>query len=142
MLGHEGKTPKITQWAAELGDSGGDKQLTCAASYQIQFSIHPISGKSSTLFLSPSSKSHALITRRFNPIASTIMLKALTTLLTKHSSTSKSIKSAKLNKDTIKFIVESSHGDIRSAVMAMQFACIANLSKGNKSGNMRSVYVL
>ncbi|KAF8531511.1 Rad17 cell cycle checkpoint protein-domain-containing protein [Gautieria morchelliformis] len=75
----------------------------------------------------------------FNPIAPTILLKALTALLTKHFSTSQSAKSTKPTNDTVKIIVDSSNGDIRSAVMALQFACIASLSKRGKNNNMRRV---
>ena len=70
------------------------------------------------------------------------MMKALTNLLIKHFTTSKSTQSTKPNKDTLKIIVESSHGDIRSAVMALQFTCITNLLKGNKNNHTRRVYVL
>lgn len=77
---------------------------------------------------------------RYNPIAPTIMLKALTTLLTKDSLASR-FKSNKPTKDTLEIIVESSRGDIRSAIMALQFACITNLPKGSQSGNMRGMYV-
>ncbi|KAH7917450.1 P-loop containing nucleoside triphosphate hydrolase protein [Leucogyrophana mollusca] len=55
----------------------------------------------------------------FNPIAPTLMTKALQALLAAHASP--------VPRDVLDIIVGSSNGDIRSAVMALQFACVAAL---------------
>ncbi|KAF8588611.1 Rad17-domain-containing protein [Ramaria rubella] len=73
---------------------------------------------------------------QFNPIAPTLMMKALSMLLTRHSLGSKA--SAQPTNDIVQLISESSNGDIRSAVMALQFACVVQLPKRNKM-NERSV---
>ena len=76
-------------------------------------------------------------TNRFNPIAPTLMRRALQSLLATHffsttqpkstSSQAKGKTSARnpVTKDMLDLVVETSHGDIRSAVMALQFACTA-----------------
>ncbi|KZT21907.1 hypothetical protein NEOLEDRAFT_1098529 [Neolentinus lepideus HHB14362 ss-1] len=64
---------------------------------------------------------------KFNPISATLMKKALQLLVTKHFS--KSLATARPTKDSIDLVVESSNGDIRSAIMALQFASIANTGK-------------
>ncbi|KAI0368564.1 Rad17-domain-containing protein [Pilatotrama ljubarskyi] len=63
----------------------------------------------------------------FNPIATTYMRTALKTLLDRHFSSSSS-SGARPSKDVLDVIIESSNGDIRSAVMALQFACTAENS--------------
>lgn len=60
---------------------------------------------------------------RFNPIAPTLLKKALQALLTKHFSSS---PLPAPSKETVDIVVESCNGDIRSAVMALQFACVAD----------------
>ncbi|KAI8970634.1 Rad17-domain-containing protein [Trametes punicea] len=60
----------------------------------------------------------------FNPIASTYMRAALKTLLDRHFASSST--GTRPTKDVLDIIVESSNGDIRSAIMALQFACTAN----------------
>ncbi|KAF9462541.1 Rad17 cell cycle checkpoint protein-domain-containing protein [Collybia nuda] len=78
----------------------------------------------------------------FNPIAPTLLTKALQALLIRQfASSNHSIPS----RDVLDIIVESSNGDIRSAVMALQFACIVDIgSKGKKKriGSKGSVVVL
>ncbi|KAH7905330.1 Rad17 cell cycle checkpoint protein-domain-containing protein [Hygrophoropsis aurantiaca] len=70
----------------------------------------------------------------FNPIAPTLMTKALQALLATHfSSSSSHAKGKPPTRDILDIVVESSNGDIRSAVMALQFACIAALPSGSKS---------
>ncbi|KAI0634894.1 Rad17-domain-containing protein [Trametes polyzona] len=87
--------------------------------------------------LSPSLLHSPYVTQiSFNPIASTYMRNALKTLLDRHFS-SASAPGARPTKDVLDVIVESSNGDIRSAVMALQFACTADSSvrrttKGSK----------
>ncbi|EED82232.1 predicted protein [Postia placenta Mad-698-R] len=58
---------------------------------------------------------------RFNPIAPSLMRPALQTLLDKHFH---SVPDNLPPKEVIDVIVESSNGDIRSAIMALQFACL------------------
>jgi cell cycle checkpoint protein len=76
---------------------------------------------------------------RFNPIAPTLLTKALQSLLSTHfsSPTTASLVGSKPTKEFLEIIVDSAHGDIRSAVMALQFACIvdvgASASKGSSS---------
>lgn len=62
----------------------------------------------------------------FNPIAATYMRSALKTLLDRHFASSPS--GARPTQAVLDVIVESSNGDIRSAVMALQFACTADSS--------------
>ncbi|KAI0646066.1 Rad17-domain-containing protein [Trametes meyenii] len=87
--------------------------------------------------LSPSLLNSPYVTQvSFNPIAATYMRNALKALLDRHFATSAST-SARPTKDVVDVIVESSNGDIRSAVMALQFACTADGSalkstKGSK----------
>ncbi|KAG2156755.1 Rad17 cell cycle checkpoint protein-domain-containing protein [Suillus bovinus] len=70
----------------------------------------------------------------FNPIAPTLMTKALQAMLTNHfASTSEKPP----GKDVVDMIVESSNGDIRSAVMALEFACVVTLTKGGGKGKAR-----
>ena len=71
---------------------------------------------------------------RFNPIAPTLLRKALQALLQTHFASHPRGMSAPSN-DVLDTIVESANGDIRSAIMAMQFACVVQLpSKGKKKG--------
>ena len=49
------------------------------------------------------------------------MRRALQELLTRHASSSKSSLAGRISKDSLDTAVESSNGDIRSAVMALQF---------------------
>lgn len=70
---------------------------------------------------------------RFNPIAITYLRRAVTALLSNHLSTiskresvtSRSIKIP--SKDFIDMLLENAHGDIRSAIMTLQFACVVDL---------------
>lgn len=68
---------------------------------------------------------------RFNPIAPTLLRKALQALLAHHFS-SPSSSSRQPSKDMLDIVVESANGDIRSAIMALQFACIVELPKGKR----------
>lgn len=69
---------------------------------------------------------------RFNPVASTLLRKALQLLLKKH------FDSQPLglfpSKEVQDVIVDSANGDIRSAIMALQFACIIELPGSKKKG--------
>ncbi|KAE9386945.1 Rad17-domain-containing protein [Gymnopus androsaceus JB14] len=62
---------------------------------------------------------------RFNPIAPTLMKKALQALVTKHYALQKSPVTGQM----FDIIIESSNGVIRSAIMALQFACIRLIKK-------------
>ncbi|KAL7416899.1 Rad17 cell cycle checkpoint protein-domain-containing protein [Mrakia frigida] len=66
----------------------------------------------------------------FNPIAPTLLTKSLTKLLSlTHTSSSR-----RPPKDAIDLIVQSSNGDIRSAINALQFLCRVEMSSGKGGG--------
>ncbi|EGO29654.1 hypothetical protein SERLADRAFT_445435 [Serpula lacrymans var. lacrymans S7.9] len=67
----------------------------------------------------------------FNPVASTLMKKAIQSLITIHFSSSSGHSVQSLPREVLDIIVESSNGDIRSAIMALQFAC-TSASKAGK----------
>ncbi|KAJ7083621.1 Rad17 cell cycle checkpoint protein-domain-containing protein [Mycena belliarum] len=71
----------------------------------------------------------------FNPIAPTLMKKALQSLITTHFS-SKPSGSAP-SKETLDIIIETSNGDIRSAIMALQFSCVV-VASGAKTRKKQS----
>jgi cell cycle checkpoint protein len=78
----------------------------------------------------------------FNPIAVTLMKKALTGLIDRHfksKSTSSRSSSKAPSRDTIDMVVESAHGDIRSAIMALQFSCLPGKKSRGKKGGSESV---
>ncbi|KAI6129591.1 Rad17 cell cycle checkpoint protein-domain-containing protein [Pisolithus croceorrhizus] len=72
----------------------------------------------------------------FNPIAPTLMMKALQALLAKHFGPQ--VSAGKPPKEALDVIVETSNGDIRSALMALQFACVSSLSGKSKTKNPRN----
>ncbi|KAL5483394.1 RAD17 [Sanghuangporus weigelae] len=65
----------------------------------------------------------------FNPVAPTLMLRALQELLSRHYDESDACHSSRPSKDDLNIIVETSNGDIRSSVMALQFACVLGDTK-------------
>ncbi|KAF9070729.1 Rad17 cell cycle checkpoint protein-domain-containing protein [Rhodocollybia butyracea] len=67
---------------------------------------------------------------RYNPVAPTLMKKALQELLRRQFRSQKSPVTGQM----LDFVVNSSNGDIRSAIMALQFACV-RLSKKTKSAD-------
>ncbi|EJD07726.1 P-loop containing nucleoside triphosphate hydrolase protein [Fomitiporia mediterranea MF3/22] len=74
----------------------------------------------------------------FNPIAPTLMLRALQEMLSRYYSDVP--QSIRLTKDDLNTIVQTSNGDIRSAAMALQFSCVLETSKskaakGKKKGS-------
>lgn len=72
---------------------------------------------------------------RFNPIAPTLMQRALQALLRKHAEENAIAEDALASKEELNIIVENSNGDIRSSIMALQFSCIIEASrKLGKSG--------
>jgi cell cycle checkpoint protein len=79
-----------------------------------------------------------LILLSFNPIAPTLMRKALQAIVNGHftSSSVSSMASLAPSKEVLDVIVESSNGDIRSAIMALQFACIVEIP-GQKRKNTK-----
>jgi len=70
------------------------------------------------------------------------MTKALTSIVSRHFASSKSKNSKQPTKDTIQLLVESSNGDIRSTIMALQFTCVIQLPKGNKKAEARTMWAL
>ncbi|KAG1745261.1 Rad17 cell cycle checkpoint protein-domain-containing protein [Suillus lakei] len=85
--------------------------------------------------LGPDLSTSPYVTRiAFNPIASTLMTKALQVMLANHFASTSGKPPAK---DIVEMIVESSNGDIRSAVMALEFACVVTLTKGGGKGKAR-----
>jgi cell cycle checkpoint protein len=68
---------------------------------------------------------------RFNPIANTFMKKAIQGMVDRHFDSNVKMKPSK---SLIESIVESSEGDIRSALMALQFTTFAP-SRGKKGGS-------
>jgi len=71
----------------------------------------------------------------FNPIAPTYMKPALTTMLDKLFASP--TRGSRPSKDILDHIIESSNGDIRSAIMTLQFACVVKMptGQGKKSRN-------
>ncbi|KAL5504857.1 RAD17 [Sanghuangporus vaninii] len=65
----------------------------------------------------------------FNPVAPTLMLRALQELLSRHYEKSDASQFSRLSKDDLNIIVETSNGDIRSSIMALQFACVLGDTK-------------
>lgn len=72
----------------------------------------------------------------FNPIAPTLMTKALQALLAKHFGSQ--VSGGKPPKEALDVIVETANGDIRSALMALQFACVSSLSGKSQTKNPRN----
>ncbi|KAK7029736.1 Rad17-domain-containing protein [Favolaschia claudopus] len=80
----------------------------------------------------------------FNPIAPTLMKKALQALISSHFS-SPLARGPAPSKETLDIIIETSNGDIRSAIMALQFSCIVELPSGKgrrKSSSANAKLVL
>ncbi|KIY50228.1 P-loop containing nucleoside triphosphate hydrolase protein, partial [Fistulina hepatica ATCC 64428] len=59
----------------------------------------------------------------FNPIAPTLMAKALQGLMSKQFARSSSLRPSK---EFLDLVAETSSGDIRSAIMTLQFACVVD----------------
>jgi cell cycle checkpoint protein len=76
-------------------------------------------------------------THRFNPIAPTFLRAALQSLLKVHFSTTRTKRESPL-KEVLDIIVESANGDIRSAIMGLQFACLVELPN-DKRGKTKSL---
>ncbi|KAG5642066.1 hypothetical protein DXG03_003643 [Asterophora parasitica] len=77
----------------------------------------------------------------FNPIAPTLLTKALQGLLTTHFGGS---SQQPPSREMLDAVVESANGDIRSAIMALQFACVVQMvqqgknKKGSNKGKGKS----
>ncbi|ESK91582.1 hypothetical protein Moror_2500 [Moniliophthora roreri MCA 2997] len=77
---------------------------------------------------------------RFNPIAPTLLRKALQALLNTHytSSGKGNPRKSPVTSSLLDLVVETANGDIRSAIMALQFACIRLEDQtGTKSKNCK-----
>ncbi|KAJ3513531.1 hypothetical protein NLJ89_g2894 [Agrocybe chaxingu] len=70
----------------------------------------------------------------FNPIAPTLLRKALQAMLSTHFTSNSAANSVSPSKEVLDAIIESANGDIRSAIMALQFACIVEISGKKKKG--------
>ncbi|KAG5636457.1 hypothetical protein H0H81_007964 [Sphagnurus paluster] len=80
----------------------------------------------------------------FNPIAPTLLTKALQALLKKHFSTTGNAHAAP-PKEVLDAVVDSANGDIRSAIMALQFACVVEMNgkvQKKKDGKGRGKVVI
>jgi cell cycle checkpoint protein len=73
---------------------------------------------------------------RFNPIAPTLLQKALQALLShQFFNNSQHKKQRQPPKDLLDIILDSSNRDIRSAIVALQFVCIVELPRTSGSGS-------
>jgi len=63
-------------------------------------------------------------------------------MLKTHLSSNFSTSSITPSKEVLDIIVESAHGDIRSAIMALQFACIVELPGQKKKSQLENTIVL
>ncbi|KAG9125052.1 Cell cycle checkpoint protein rad17 [Ceratobasidium sp. 392] len=80
--------------------------------------------------------SHYVTQVKFNPIAATFMRKALSSIIASRLSLPTTSKSGGVPRETLDTLVDASAGDIRSAIMAVQFACIVggeSINVGGKS---------
>ncbi|EIN04674.1 P-loop containing nucleoside triphosphate hydrolase protein [Punctularia strigosozonata HHB-11173 SS5] len=71
----------------------------------------------------------------FNPIAPTLLKKALQALLGAACAHNKA--AGRVSKDVLDLIVQTTNGDIRSAVMALEFACTAEVISETTSAKKR-----
>ena len=80
-------------------------------------------------YCDPLSSFDRMASSRFNPIAPTLMTKALQALLASHFGSSEAHERVgkRPAREVIDIVVESSNGDIRSAINALQFACVVDL---------------
>ncbi|KAG9103435.1 Cell cycle checkpoint protein rad17 [Ceratobasidium sp. 370] len=76
--------------------------------------------------------SHYVTQIKFNPIAVTFMRKALSNIIASHLSLPTTSKAGGVPRETLDVLVEASAGDIRSAIMAVQFACIVGAGSEGK----------
>ncbi|KAJ8079450.1 RFC checkpoint protein Rad17 [Marasmius tenuissimus] len=75
---------------------------------------------------------------RFNPIAPTLLKKALQTLLNTHySSAPKGSRTSPITSQLLDVVIGSANGDIRSAIMTLQFACIRLANQVGRSSKGR-----
>ncbi|TFK67761.1 P-loop containing nucleoside triphosphate hydrolase protein [Pluteus cervinus] len=70
----------------------------------------------------------------FNPVAPTLMQRALQSILTRHVKASGTALTISQTRDLVSAVVDSSSGDIRSAVMSLQFACAKRPTDGPTKG--------
>ncbi|QRV78107.1 cell cycle checkpoint Rad17 [Ceratobasidium sp. AG-Ba] len=79
--------------------------------------------------------SHYVMQIKFNPIAATIMRKALSSIIATRLSLPVTSKTGPIPRETLDLLVEASSGDIRSAIMAVQFACSAGGGFNSRSSS-------
>lgn len=80
-------------------------------------------------FIIKTAKSDVYVVNSFRPIAPTYLRPALQAMLSKRFPAG-----GGPNKDVLSLVVDSANGDIRSAVMALQFASPTTAAKGKKRG--------
>lgn len=83
---------------------------------------------------------NACLADRFNPVAITLLRKAANSLLDKAFASPAMVSHERPSKDVVDMVLESANGDIRSAVMALQFACVVDLpsTKGKGKGKAKA----
>lgn len=119
---------EVNQARTQTGPGSPRRPLTSGAFFlQIYCTLHTPQklGEKAIDFLSNLGSTRP----RFNPIAPTLMKKGLQILLDNH------FQGTNLNrpsKDILDMVVGSSNGDIRSAIMALQFACVVNIQVDKK----------
>ncbi|KAG8788697.1 Cell cycle checkpoint protein rad17, partial [Ceratobasidium sp. 428] len=84
--------------------------------------------------------SHYVTQVKFNPIAATFMRKALSGIIASRLSLPTTSKSSGVPRETLDTLVEASAGDIRSAIMSVQFACLVGggSEQTNASGKSKT----
>ncbi|KAG9121368.1 Cell cycle checkpoint protein rad17, partial [Ceratobasidium sp. 392] len=81
--------------------------------------------------------SHYVTQVKFNPIAATFMRKALSSIIASRLSLPTTSKSGGVPRKALDTLVDASAGDIRSAIMAVQFACIVGGESTNAGGKSK-----
>ncbi|KAG8780101.1 Cell cycle checkpoint protein rad17 [Ceratobasidium sp. 428] len=82
--------------------------------------------------------SHYVTQVKFNPIAATFMRKALSGIIASRLSLPTTSKSSGVPRETLDTLVEASAGDIRSAIMSVQFACLVGGGSEQTSASGKS----
>lgn len=114
---------------SDAGMRGEDEDTSSSASAAI--SVRTV--------LPPQMLASAYVTQvAFNPVAATRMRKALQALLARAAPQRRGVAAAEL----LDAVVGASGGDVRAAIMGLQFACVAGGKKGKKGKDMCVVRVV